>query len=164
MDLRGQQKTAALSPSNTKRRLKNRIITAVVYLGLLCADLLFSHWDVIFGREQCNLVNARLSYQRVVTLGYRKPKPHFVRPVTVTPPESPCEYRSLIADLVRRIGKKQPMMIVLDYSFSPHNCANETRDLQDSIDSVSSLRIPVKWSSCYGEEVRDRSEATLVPL
>src|SRR5438132_8531669 len=54
-----------------------------------------SQWDELFGRQQCSLVEARLWYQRLVTLGYRKPKPHFVRLVTVTPPQSqnPCEYR-----------------------------------------------------------------------
>src|SRR5215470_11025883 len=132
-------KQLAPGSSSTKRRLIRRIIVGVVSSLLLVADVGLSHWDELFGQEQCDLVTARNWYQRLVTLGYRKPKPHFVGVVTVKPPDPPdaCEYRSRLADLVGRIGNLQPTMVVLDYSFSRHldKCPEATNALQKSIDS-----------------------------
>ena len=154
-----------LRPSNKRRRWLRRAAVLSVYLLLLCADVTFSHWDELFGSDQCDLVKARLWYQRVVTLGYRKPKPHFVRLVTVIPPPDPCDNRLLLAKLIDRIANVQPMMLVLDYSFSPHNCGEKTETLRNSIRSAAS-RAPVVFgiASSTMQEVADRHNQELKPL
>ena len=160
------EQTRAASPSpDPKRVRKRRIRLSLAYLAILVVDVSFSHWDELFGREQCNLVEARSWYQRVVTLGYRKPKPHFVRLVTVLPPQDACKYRLLLADLLDRIGKQQPIMIVLDYSFSPHDCGKATEILQSSIRSAAS-KAPVVFgiASSTLQEVEDRNKLELKPL
>jgi len=147
------------------QRRRKRLITLLAYVVLLCADIAFSHWDELFGQENCTLIRARHWYQRVVTLGYRKPRPHFVRVVTVQPPQDPCGYRLLLSQLVDRIVISHPMMIVLDYSFSPHNCAQQTYDLQHSIDSAAS-QVPVVFGrpSSVLQEVEDRHRSDLEAL
>jgi len=144
---------------------RRRAITLSVYLLFLITDVAFSHWDELFGREQCGLVKARTWYQRVVTLGYRKPKPHFVRLVTVTPPQDSCEYRLLLAKLIGRIAETRPMMIVLDYSFSPHDCGEKTQILRDSIQSAAN-QAPVVFAlaSSTLQEVEDAHKAELDSL
>lgn len=144
---------------------RRRAILGAIYLVLLCADISLSHWDELFGREQCDIVNTRFWYQRVVTLGYRKPRPHFVRVVTVAPPQDPCEYRALLANLLGRIANLRPMMIVLDYSFSPHNCGDKTQALRGSIQSVAA-QIPVVFgvASSTMQEVEDKHTTELQPL
>src|SRR5882762_10500555 len=99
-----------------KSSWRKRAVVVGLYVLYLCGDITLSHWDELFGHEQCDLVKTRLWYERVVTLGYRKPRPHFVRLVTVTPPQDPCSYRALLADLLGRIAKLRPTIIVLDYS------------------------------------------------
>jgi hypothetical protein len=129
----------ATPTSNTKRRFPRRIISIGIYLLLLCADVAFSNWDQFFGQQACGLVTARIWYQRIVTIGYRKPMPHFVQVVTVRPPEkhNPCEYRLVLSNLLRKVGELHPIMVVLDYSFSPHDCPDATSTLQNSINSVA---------------------------
>ena len=152
-------------PGATGQRRK-RAITFGLYLLFLCTDVGFSHWDELFGHEQCDLVKARLWYQRVVTLGYRKPQPHFVRLVTVTPPhDDACGYRLLLAKLLGRITESKPLMIVLDYSFSPHDCGEKTQALRNAIQSAAS-QAPLVFglASSTLREVDDRHKPELQPL
>src|SRR5216684_1784964 len=118
-----------------------RILTVISYILFLCADVFFTNWDAIFGPQNCNEValTTRMWYQKVVTLGYRKPKPHFVRVVTVTPPNnaSACDYRRLLAGLLLKLRDLHPAIVVLDYSFSPHDCGDATKQLQDEMNDLA---------------------------
>jgi hypothetical protein len=148
-----------------------RSLTVIIYILFLCTDVFFSNWDSIFGPQNCNEVAlaTRMWYQRVVTLGYRKPKPHFVRVVTVTPPNnaSACDYRKLLAGLLLKIRDLQPAIVVLDYSFSPHDCGDATKQLQNAIDDLSA-NIPMVFGqkSYTLEELKDDSRISgeLKPL
>jgi hypothetical protein len=137
------------------------MIVWALYVGLLAGDVVITHWDEFFGRQDCNFVTARTWYQWLVTLGYRKPKPHFVRIVTVNPPPDPCDYRQLLADQVSKVGDLQPIMVVLDYSFSPHpKCVKETISLQRAIDAVAA-HAPVVFgirSQTYEDLESNKSE------
>ncbi len=150
-----------------KSSWRNRAIVVGLYVLYLCGDITLSHWDELFGHEQCDLVKTRLWYQQVVTLGYRKPRPHFVRLVTVTPPQDPCAYRALLADLLGRIAMLRPTIIVLDYSFSPHDCGDTTEALRNSIQSITVAgQIPVVFgvASSTMQEVEDKHPTDLQPL
>jgi hypothetical protein len=134
--------------SPTKPRVVHRIVTVLFYLGLVVADVALTNWDVI-RPESCGEASlaTRMWYQRVVTMGYRKPKPHFVRVVTVVPSSESgaCGYRQLLAGILRKLDKLRIGSVVLDYSFSPRECKDATGELQDAIDQLAEHNVPVVY-------------------
>jgi CHASE2 domain len=163
---------ASTLPEATKRRRK-RTFVLVVYFALLCADVVLTNWTDLLGKERCDTVSltTRMWYQRLVTLGYRKPRPHLTRLVIVTDPPghpfSACERRAYLARLVNRFGDLGPGMIVLDYYFLPRDdCAkNETADLQTAIDSLAK-KTPVIFGlySWTERELRESHRPDLLNL
>src|SRR5215470_7068866 len=125
----------------------------------------------MFGREQCDTVSltTRMWYQRLVTSGYRKPRPHMTRLVTVSSPQghefTPCERRLFLAQLIVRLRDYEPSIIVLGYAFRPRNdCTQgETLRLQEAIDSVGEkTRIVLGLYSWTERELRDSGQKPLL--
>jgi hypothetical protein len=150
---------------------RRRVVVLIIYFGLLCADVALTNWDDLFGGERCDQVSltTRMWYQRLVTLGYRKPRPHLTRLVIVASPPghdfSPCERRAYLARLINRLSDFNPGIIVLDYSFRPRNdCTKgETLELQAAIDSLGE-KTPIivgryTWTE---QELRDNNLTALL--
>src|ERR1022692_4040638 len=103
-----------MNAATAGRKGRRRAIVLLVYVLLVCAEVILTNWDDLFGGEQCDTVSltTRMWYQRLVTSGYRKPRPHVTRLVVVSAPAghgfSPCERRAYLARLVRRLGDLRP--------------------------------------------------------
>lgn len=75
------------------------------------------------------LLSAGAWYQRVVSLGPRKPRRHFVRVVLLSKGVEPdrvfdnlCAQRDFTADLLHRIASAAPAAVVFDKYYSPNTC------------------------------------------
>jgi hypothetical protein len=115
------------SPIKTGKSSRARVIVLLVYVFLVVAEVLLTDWEELFGKEECDAVSltTRMWYQRLVTSGYRKPRPHVTRLVTLSSPSghdfTPCERRLYLAQLINRLRDYEPAIIVLDYAFRPRN-------------------------------------------
>jgi hypothetical protein len=151
------------------RRAKALLI--LIYIVLVVGEVFLTDWEELFGREQCDAISltTRMWYQRLVTSGYRKPRPHVTRLVTVSSPPghdfAPCERRLYLAQLISKLRDHEPAIIVLDYSFRPRNdCTQgETVRLQQTIDAVGEkTRIVFGLYSWTEQELRDSGQTMLL--
>ncbi len=159
--------SAAAGNAGYRRR---RGIVLAIYVVLLCTDVALTNWDDLFGKEQCDSVSltTRMWYQRLVTLGYRKPRPHLTRLILVDSPPghafSACERRAYLAELLNKLSEFRPAIIVLDYSFVPRNdCThNETFRVQEAVDRLA-ISIPVVFGSYSWteQELQDEGQTVL---
>jgi hypothetical protein len=93
-------------------------------------------------------------YQRFATVGYRKPRSHFVTIVVMSPTYDPqdvfgdiCEKREFEAALLQKVMEFSPSVAVLDFWYSPQSCkigedAQRSSALKRAI-SEASNRFPV---------------------
>jgi hypothetical protein len=90
-----------------------------------------------------------LLYHKFATAGYRKPRPHFVRLVTLSPSSEPaelfgdaCKKREFVAALLKRVMEDSPSLVVLHFWYPEYcNKAREDMDrhrkLETAISSAS---------------------------
>ena len=127
----------------------------VVYSLSLAIPFLLEHGPEILKSESAlapgPIFSLIFSYQRTVTAGPRKPRPHFVRlvmiskdtePDEVTNDDNPCPQRPFIARLLRTLEKARPALIVIDKYYSAHRCSRDDQDedtlsLQRAVSEVS---------------------------
>lgn len=159
------------------RTPKGRAVALAIYAVLFGAGVLIGHWDEIFGKQECDQVSmtTRIWYEKVATIGYRKPRPHFVRLVALQPPQSnrqfdACQRRHYLATLLPHLSAAGPAVIVLDYRFPVRACEHgETEDLQTAIDNVAK-QTPIvfglnSWTTDeLGSSPQPTVAATLKPL
>ncbi len=93
-------------------------------------------------------------YQRFATASHRKPRPHFVRLITLSsaaePPEvlaDPCNKREFVAAVLDRLQAVHPAVVVIDFWYSPGICGkgenySKTAVLQEAV-SKASTQFPI---------------------
>jgi hypothetical protein len=135
----------------------------------------FDQWDQILNMRECDRPSlaARMWYQRITMIGYRKPRPHFVRLVVISPPavSNKCEGREFMAALLRRLAVLCPSLIVIDIDYSSQFCAESSTDKQASADLKQAVAdvsrtVPIvigQWSDTQ-EELEDHREKDLLRL
>jgi CHASE2 domain len=128
---------------------KVRFLWLLVYLSIaLCAPLvehLLEDNDLAcgyFGHV------ARVTYRILSSLGYRKPRAHYVYLVSIQAGEDPgrvvtdgCERRRYLTKLITTLAREQPAVIVLDFSPNPLGVCPQTTDssLQTAISETSKV-------------------------
>src|ERR1019366_5923295 len=148
-----------------------------LYVVVLMISFFFDQWDEMLTRE-CDRPSlaARMWYQRICTIGHRKPRPHSVRLVVISPETVPavsnkCEGREFMAVLLRRLAASSPSLIVIDIDYSSQFCAESStdrqasEDLKQAVEDVSKT-VPIvigQWSDTE-QELEDRREKDLLRL
>jgi len=108
------------------------------------------------------LFTAAFWYQRIVTMGPRKPRAHFVRLVTISTEKegadllsNACDERSFMAKLVEGVAAANPAVIVIDAEYDRDFCKKDmtsTNQLQRAIGEVSRNVPVVLGLNSYDEE------------
>jgi len=146
--------------SNQMATLKNRGLWPwILYLLLVLLSVALEHEDEMLrltGIGECDKVTfpGRTLYKRFATVGYRKPRPHFVRLVVLSPGTEPpeifscaCNKREFVAAVLRSLKAMSPSEIVLDFRYPPEYCNKgaeiaQTAKLVDAIRDLSK-RVPI---------------------
>lgn len=127
------------------------LLLALVAVGFESGEELLG----LVGAGDCNRITlpARMLYQRFATASHRKPRPHFVRLITLSaadPPEvlaDPCNKREFVAAVLDRLEPVHPAVVVIDFWYSPGICSkgenySKTAALQDAVRKAS-IQFPI---------------------
>jgi hypothetical protein len=117
------------------KRHRRRILVYGAYAILMCLAVGLEHSDELFGSEQCDrfTIAGRMWYQRISLLGYRRPRAHFVRLITLPPVFDKCPRREFLAALLQRLKTIHPAMVVLDYAYPTTTPCIETVKLKQAL-------------------------------
>lgn len=147
-------------PAGLRRVWKSKILS-VFYLLAIVMSFGLEHIDEIAARiwgediKNSKWLRPGLLYQAVTKAGYRRPRAHYVRVVTVDPDKEPqdlegneCRSRFFEARLLDAISTAHPALIALDEYFPAGDCVREedkqyTQKLKDALRRVTKLGIPV---------------------
>jgi len=118
-------------------------------------------------------------YQRVVTVGWRKPEPRFTTIVELNIENDPrlravslnmvCDQRAFLADLIEKLAALNPAAIVLDKYFGADTCVRHpkgTLALERAIANASRAGVPVVvgvYAARAENQSEERSELRLDP-
>ena len=116
------------------QNLRDRPFTWIGYFVLALGAVLLESGDdllALVGAGDCNRITlpAKMFYQKFATAGYRKPRPHFVRLITLSPvtePKdvlaNPCKKREFVGAILERLAAVCPSAVALDFWYSPEAC------------------------------------------
>ena len=132
-----------------------------LYFFLVLFAVAIEHQDDIaslIGGGECGkeMIKGGDFYQLFTTIGYRKPRPHYVKLVVLDPSVEPteiftnaCIKREFVASIITKVRTANPSLIVLDFRYPAEYCNDSDEDkrrtakLSDAIRDVLSSEIPI---------------------
>src|SRR5579862_3342663 len=125
------------------------ILLACMYSLVVVGSMWLEHGNALFGSSSCGFgLTVRFWHHWLSTAGYRKPRAHFVRIISLTPAEQKevgefCAMREFVASLLPKLQEAEPESIVVDMSYPNGFCGNETNQKIIHAFQAASTNIPL---------------------